>query len=86
MMQQITIRMSGEDLNRIEAIARATGLKKSDITRMAIRKFVEEYTHGKDEKIYDKVRHLIGAAESGLADLGLNHRRHLIDKIKRAQQ
>ena len=86
MMQQITIRMNGEDLGRIEAIARSTGLKKSDITRMAIRRFVEEYTPGKDEKIYNKVKHLVGAAESGLSDLGLNHRRHLIDKIKSSQK
>ena len=36
-MQQITIRMTEEDLARIERIAKSAGLRKSDITRMAIR-------------------------------------------------
>jgi predicted DNA-binding protein len=48
-MQQLTIRMPDEDLSRIEKIAKSTGLKKSDITRMAIKKFVEEYNNEKRE-------------------------------------
>jgi len=29
-----------------------------------------------------KAKHLLGVAESGVTDLGQNHRRHLIKKIK----
>ena len=83
MMQQITIRMTEEDLSRIELIAKSTGLKKSDITRIAIRKFVDEYNPQNNARIYDKVKHLVGVVESGIPDLGLNHRQHLIKKIRK---
>ena len=83
MMQQITIRMTEEDLSRIELIAKSTGLKKSDITRIAIRKFVDEYNPQSNARIYDKVKHLVGVVESGIPDLGLNHRQHLIKKIRK---
>ena len=43
-MQQLTIRMPEEFFSKIEQIAKSSGLKKSDITRMAIRKFLEEYS------------------------------------------
>ena len=86
MMQQITIRMNEEDLNRIEHIAKLTGLKKSDITRLAIRKFVDEYEPKDDTPIYEKVKHLVGVVESGVPDLGLNHRKHLINRIRKARQ
>ena len=86
MMQQITIRMTEEDLGRIEQIAKSAGLKKSDITRMAIRKFVDEYQPGDDTPIYDRVKHLLGVVESGMSDLGLNHRNHMIKKMKKANK
>jgi metal-responsive CopG/Arc/MetJ family transcriptional regulator len=81
-MQQLTIRMPDEDLSRIEKIAKSTGLKKSDITRMAIKKFVEEYNNEKERNLYSRASHLIGIIESGKPDLGRNHRRYLIKKIK----
>ena len=86
MMQQITIRMNEEDLSRIEHIAKLTGLKKSDITRLAIRKFVDEYKPEDGTPIYDKVKHLVGVVESGVRDLGLNHRKHLINRLRKARQ
>ena len=49
---------------------------------MAIRKFIEEYDDDKEIRPYEKVKHLIGKAESGISDLGTNHRKHLIDRIK----
>ena len=85
-MQQITIRMAEEDLIWIERIAKSAGLKKSDIARIAIRKFVDENKTESGIPLYKKVRHLIGVVESGTPDLGLNHRNHLIKNIKKAQQ
>ena len=38
---QLTVRMADEQMLRIENIAKKMGLKKSDVTRMAIRKFIE---------------------------------------------
>ena len=78
---QITIRMPDEYLSKIERIAKKTGLKKSDITRMAIKKFIEEFTDN-EIKPYEKARGLLGVAESGIPDLGQNHREYMINKIK----
>jgi metal-responsive CopG/Arc/MetJ family transcriptional regulator len=75
-MQQITIRMPEEYFYKIEQIAKSSGLKKSDVTRMAIRKFLEEYRNEEDTDLYTKAKRLIGVVESGIPDLGQNHRDH----------
>ncbi len=36
-----------------------------------------------EETPYHKIRHLIGSAESGIGDLGQNHREHLRRKIRK---
>ena len=81
-MQQLTIRVPDEYMAGIEKIATVTGLKKSDITRLAIKKYIEEYTGEKEITHYSKARDLIGIVASGVSDLGKNHREYLIQKIK----
>ena len=83
-MQQLTIRMPEEYLYKIEQIAKSSGLKKSDITRMAIRKFIDEYSSDEEADLYCKAKRLVGIVESGISDLGQNHREYLIKKIKNA--
>ena len=77
---QLTIRMPDDQINKIEHIAKKLGLKKSDITRMAIKKFIEEYNDS-TVKPFAKVKHLLGIVESGVPDLGQRHRDHLLKKI-----
>lgn len=77
---QLTIRMPDEQMILIENIAKKMGLKKSDITRIAITKFIEEYSDN-TVKPFTKVKHLLGVVESGVTDLGQRHRNHLIKKI-----
>ena len=81
-MQQLTIRMPEEYFYKIEQIAKSSGLKKSDVTRMAIRKFLEEYSGDESTDLYSNAKGLIGVAESGIPDLGQNHRDHLLKQIK----
>jgi predicted DNA-binding protein len=81
-MQPLTIRMPEEYFLKIEQIAKSSGLKKSDITRMAIRKFLEEYSGDETTDLYSKAKRLVGVVESGIPDLGQNHRDHLLRKIK----
>ena len=81
-MQQLTIRMPEEYFARLDQIAKSSGLKKSDVTRMAIRKFIEEYNSEESADLYSKAKRLIGVVESGIADLGQNHREYFIRKIK----
>ena len=83
-MQQITIRMPEEYFSKIEQIAKLSGLKKSDVTRMAIRKFIEEYSSEREADLFSKAKRLIGVAESGIPNLGQNHREYLTKKIKGA--
>jgi predicted DNA-binding protein len=83
MMQQITIRMSPDDLSRLDEIAKRAGLRKSDITRIAIKRFIDELADEAPARIYDRAKRLIGVAESGLPDLGLNHRRYLMERIRK---
>jgi hypothetical protein len=74
--------MPEEYLHKIEQIAKSSGLKKSDITRMAIRKFIDEYSSEDETDLYRKARRLVGIVESGISDLGQNHREYFIKKIK----
>lgn len=78
---QLTIRMPDDQMSRIEHIAKNLGLKKSDVTRMAIKKFIEEYNDS-TVKPFAKVKHLLGIVDSGIPDLGQRHRHHLLKKIK----
>ncbi len=78
---QLTIRMPDEYLPKIEKIADKMGLKKSDITRMAIKKFITEYNAQDEQNPYTKAQHLLGVAESHITDLGQNHRTYLTERI-----
>jgi hypothetical protein len=49
---------------------------------MAIRKFLEEYSSEEEVDLYSKAKGLIGVVDSGIPDLGQNHREYLIKKIK----
>ena len=83
-MQQLTIRMPEEYFSKIEQIAKSIGLKKSDVTRMAIRKFLEEYSSDEETDLYSRAKRLVGVVESGIPDLGQNHREYFIKKIRGA--
>jgi len=83
-MMQLTIRMPDEYKGRIEMLAKEMGLKKSDIARLALRRFIEENMDKAQASPYQRVKHLLGTAESGIKDLGQRHREHLIDKIRKA--
>jgi predicted transcriptional regulator len=80
---QLTIRMPQEYKEKIETLAERMGLKKSDIARLALKEFIEENIAADDRAPYDKVRHLVGTAESGIKDLGQRHREYLIKKIQK---
>jgi metal-responsive CopG/Arc/MetJ family transcriptional regulator len=80
---QLTVRLS-DDLNKgISTLAKRLRLKRSDIVRMAVERFLVEL-RGEDEgKPYEKVKYLIGSVSSGIPDLGEAHRKYLLEKIKK---
>lgn len=82
---QLTIRLPDEQMNRINQIAQQMGLKRSDVTRIALKQFIDIHSET-TEKPFVKIKHLLGIAESGVSDLGQHHRRHLLEKIRNADK
>lgn len=80
---QMTIRIPDEYKSRIEEVSGKTGLRKSDIARMAIKKFLEDFdTQAKEDSPSSKAQDLIGVVNSGIRDLGTNHRQHLLKLMR----
>jgi hypothetical protein len=83
-MMQLTIRMDDEYKGKIEMLAKEMGLKKSDIARLALKRFIEENIGNEQASPYQRVKYLLGTAESGIRDLGQRHREYVIEKIRKA--
>ena len=79
---QITIRIADKYVMEIDTIAEKMGLKRSDITRMAIKKYIESINSYDIMDLFKRAKDLIGVVESGIPDLGQNHRKHIIAKMK----
>ena len=58
-------------------------LKRSEIVRPALERFIAEETIPDDPSPWQKVQHLAGAVETGVSDLGEAHREHLRSRFKR---
>jgi hypothetical protein len=82
---QLTIRLPDEYGLHIERLVREMGLKKSDVARLAIKEFIASHP-SKSEYPFSKVKSLIGVAESGISDLGQNHRKYLVERIRGGQR
>lgn len=80
---QFTVRLPDDYKEKVSAAARRMGLKKSDIARLAIRQFLDENSGTDTKTPFEKVRHLLGSARSGIKDLGQEHRRHLLARLKK---
>ncbi len=58
-------------------------LKRADIVRMALEKFVKQAEGEEESSPYDRVKSLLGSVSSGISDLGESHHEHLLRKFKR---
>jgi len=84
MPAQITVRLS-EDLDEgLVLLEKQLRLRRSDIVRMALRKLIEESQNSEDVLPYRKVKDLLGTVTSGIEDLGANHRKYILRRIKRS--
>jgi len=83
MQSQLTVRLS-DDLDKdISTLAKRLRLKRSDIVRMALERFLGEF-QGEESRPYEKVKNLIGTISSGIPDLGEAHRKYLLKKFKKS--
>jgi Arc/MetJ-type ribon-helix-helix transcriptional regulator len=79
----LTIRLPQDLDKQITALAKRLHLSRSDVVRMALRKFADEFEED-GSRPYEKVKDLLGGVETGITDLGSDHRKHLLERIKRA--
>lgn len=86
MPAQITVRLPKDLEEILVLLEKQLRLKRSDIVRMALRKLIEDSQNIEDVRPYRKVKHLLGTVTSGIANLGTNHRKYVLRRIKRAQR
>jgi metal-responsive CopG/Arc/MetJ family transcriptional regulator len=83
MKSQLTIRLPDDLEEDLTVLTKRLRLKRSDIVRMALEKFIGEFKGDEETKPYDRVANILGTISSGIPDLGEAHRRYLLKKIKR---
>jgi len=68
MQSQITTRLPNELINGISAIAKKLHLKRSDIVRIALEKFVDEFGSEEEIKPYEKIKELTDSNPDRIAE------------------
>jgi metal-responsive CopG/Arc/MetJ family transcriptional regulator len=81
---QLTVRLTSELEEGIEALSRRTRRRRSEIVRLALARFIREEMGEGTPSPYNRVKNLIGKVESGIPDLGEAHREHLYSRFRRA--
>jgi metal-responsive CopG/Arc/MetJ family transcriptional regulator len=80
---QLTVRMPDEYTKKLNVLSKKMGLKRSDVVRLALQRFFDENSEGIDQSPFEKVKSMLGVAESKIKDLGQRHRHYLIQKMRR---
>jgi metal-responsive CopG/Arc/MetJ family transcriptional regulator len=83
MQSQLTVRLPDELDKEISSLAKRLHLKRSDIIRMALKHFLEDFQGARETKPYEQVKSLIGNISSGIPDLGEAHRKYLLKQFKK---
>ena len=83
MNSQLTVRLPDDLEKGISMLAKKLHLKRADIVRMALEKFVKQAEGEEESSPYDMVKSLLGSVSSGISDLGESHWEHLLRKFKR---
>ncbi len=83
MKSQLTLRLPDDLDEDLSMLTKRLRLKRSDIVRMALEKFVDEFRGEEKTTPYDRVANIIGTVSSGITDLGEAHRRHLLKNMRR---
>ncbi len=83
MQYQLTVRLPDDLGQGLKEAADRLRLKRADIVRMALEQYLRGTLVKEELTPYEKVKHLIGAVSSGVADLGASHREYLIKKMRR---
>ncbi|MCB1035989.1 MAG: ribbon-helix-helix protein, CopG family [Acidobacteria bacterium] len=79
-MAQLTIRLPDEMDRALAAAAERLQRKRAEIVRSALSRFLELDTAGRPA---DRVRDLLGSVDSGVPDLAEDHRRYILESLRR---
>ena len=83
MNAQLTVRVPDTLEKDVAMLAKKLRLKRSDIVRIALERFVQQTAGEEEMSPYDRVKGLLGIVSSGISDLGESHREHLLRKFRR---
>lgn len=83
METQFTLRLPGRLHERLARAANRLGLKRSDLARMAIQRYLDETEQMPRPRPYDAVRDLLGSLDSGVTDIGSRHRQYLLARFRK---
>jgi Arc/MetJ-type ribon-helix-helix transcriptional regulator len=84
MEDQVTVRLPRELSKALKEKAARMQRKPSEVVRMAVAEFLE-ITDRPQERPAERVRDLIGSLRSGVPDLAIKHREHVLKKLRRAR-
>jgi hypothetical protein len=82
MESQLTLRLPGALAGKLDRSAKRLKRKRSDVVRLALEQFLDAEP---EIRPVERVRDLLGSIESGVPDLGQQHREHLIQRLRRGQ-
>ncbi len=80
---QLTLRLPNALNKKLQRTATRLKRKRSDVVRLALEQFLDTEP---EMRPVERVRDLLGKVESGMPDLGQNHREHLIRRLRRGQR
>lgn len=81
MKEQITVRLPRELSRALDAAARRTHRRRSEVVRLSLAAYLDPRA-SRPARSADLVRDLIGSLESGVSDLAENHRKYLLVSLK----
>jgi Arc/MetJ-type ribon-helix-helix transcriptional regulator len=81
MKDQITVRLPRELSRALDAAARRTRRRRSEVIRLSLAAFLMPGGTRYGRPV-DRVRGLIGSLESGIPDLAENHRKYILESLK----
>jgi predicted DNA-binding protein len=83
METQLTVRLPGDLHERLARAAKRIGLKRSDVARLAIQRYLEEAEQVARPRPYDLAKDLIGSLDSRVGDIGARHREYLLARFRK---
>jgi len=79
-MPQLSLRLTDDINEALDAMARRLHRKRSEVVRIALRKFLMLDDTAKPA---ERVRPLLGSLASGVPDLAHEHRRYILESLCR---